>query len=66
MTGDCHVRFYESLGVRFPRATHQPTEHTAKAAVTPKTGRFATLRGLLHAPRRVVRICCAGWSAAPL
>ncbi len=23
-----------------------PTEHTAKAAVTPKTGRFATLRGL--------------------
>ena len=49
MTGDCHVRFYESLGVRFPRATHQPTEHTAKAAVTSKTGRFATLRGLLHA-----------------
>ncbi len=26
-----------------------PTEHTAKAAVTPKTGRFATLRALLHA-----------------
>jgi hypothetical protein len=23
MTGDCHVRFCESLGVRFPRATHQ-------------------------------------------
>ena len=22
MTGDCHVRFCESLGVRFPRATH--------------------------------------------
>ena len=27
----------------------RPTEHTAKPAVTPKTGRFATLRGLLHA-----------------
>ncbi len=25
----------------------KPTEHTAKPAVTPKTGRFATLRGLL-------------------
>jgi transposase len=23
MTGDCHVRFYESRGVRFPPATHQ-------------------------------------------
>ena len=35
----------------------KPTEHTAKAVVTPKTGRFATLRALLHAqgsgaPRR--------------
>jgi DNA-binding beta-propeller fold protein YncE len=27
----------------------KPTEHTAKAAVTPKTGLFATLRALLHA-----------------
>ncbi len=26
-----------------------PTKHTAKPAATPKTGRFATLRGLLHA-----------------
>ncbi len=26
-----------------------PTEHTAKSASMPKTGRFATLRGLLHA-----------------
>ncbi len=25
------------------------TEHTAKPAFTPKTVRFATLRGLLHA-----------------
>ena len=24
MTGDCHVRFCESRGVRFPPATHQP------------------------------------------
>ena len=23
MTGDCHVRFCESRGVRFPPATHQ-------------------------------------------
>lgn len=22
MTGDCHVRFCEGLGVKFPRATH--------------------------------------------
>ncbi len=27
----------------------QPTAHTAKPAVTQKTGRFAMLRGLLHA-----------------
>ena len=27
----------------------KPTEHTAKAAATPKIGRFATLRALLHA-----------------
>lgn len=26
MTGDCHVRFYESRGVRFPPATHQVTK----------------------------------------
>ena len=25
MTGDCHVRFCESRGVRFPPATHQDT-----------------------------------------
>ncbi len=27
MTGDCHVRFYESRGVRFPPATHQSHIH---------------------------------------
>ena len=26
MTGDCHVRFCESRGVRFPPATHQQEE----------------------------------------
>ena len=38
---------------RFTTSTKEnkvkPTEHTAKPAVTPKTGRFATLRALLHA-----------------
>jgi len=24
MNGDVHVRFWESAGVRFPRATHRP------------------------------------------
>ncbi len=33
-----------------PPATRQPTERSAKSAVTPKLGRFATLRALLHAP----------------
>jgi hypothetical protein len=37
---------------RFTTSTKEnkvtPTECTAKAAVTPKTGRFATLRGFLH------------------
>ena len=49
MTGDCHVRFYESLGVRFPRATHRATQHTAKFASTSKTGLFAPLCGRLRA-----------------
>ena len=31
MTGDCHVRFCESRGVRFPPATHQ-SAHRAKLA----------------------------------
>ena len=32
MTGDCHVRFYESLGVRFPRATHHGALSYASAS----------------------------------
>ena len=28
MTGDCHVRFCESRGVRFPPATHQDTRRS--------------------------------------
>ncbi len=32
-----------------PPATRQPTEQFAKSAVTPKIGRFATLRAFLHA-----------------
>ena len=34
MTGDCHVRFCESRGVRFPPATHQ-SAHRAKLAGQP-------------------------------
>jgi len=32
MTGDCHVRFYESRGVRFPPATHQ-SQHIGELAL---------------------------------
>ena len=35
MTGDCHVRFYESREVRFPPATHQAAERDGLAREEP-------------------------------
>ena len=35
MTGDCHVRFCESRGVRFPPATHQTRRDQRLAGQTP-------------------------------
>jgi len=35
MTGDCHVRFCESRGVRFPPATHQASRRPHVAGQTP-------------------------------
>ena len=36
MTGDCHVRFYESRGVRFPPATHQSTHRAYRLDKHPR------------------------------
>ena len=36
MTGDCHVRFCESRGVRFPPATHQARRRRQVAGQTPR------------------------------
>jgi hypothetical protein len=43
-----HVRSIDRFTTSTKENKVTPTEHTAKAAVTPKTGRFAPLRALLH------------------
>jgi len=35
MTGDCHVRFSESRGVRFPPATHRVSSHLGSSESIP-------------------------------
>ncbi len=42
MSGDVHVRFCESAGVRFPRATHPPIPVLAPGRGKTKTGRLWT------------------------
>jgi hypothetical protein len=42
MSGDVHVRFCESAGVRFPRATHPPIPVLAPGHGKTKTGRLWT------------------------
>ena len=49
MTGDCHVRFCESRGVRFPPATHQTPPTSRELAGPPPP-----LPRALHADLRVV------------
>ena len=44
MTGDCHVRFCESRGVRFPPATHQAYPQTTDSAL-------GALRASMPSPR---------------
>jgi len=50
VSGDVHARFWESAGVRFPRATHLPLDPHLPGA-SPRTAalRFSQLEGWLRA-----------------
>src|SRR5437870_8967841 len=45
MTGDCHVRFCESPGVRFPRATHLARSNSHSTRTQPSREASLTVEG---------------------